>query len=99
MSDSMLPVTHPREYLPVLDRIEMALDAACGALMTLQSIDVLSAVGDCQGVDGHVAQTLWHLRREIDELRDAHTRGHSGLALGFVLARDAGNSGGDDRVG
>ena len=44
MSDSMLPVTHPREYLPVLDGIEMALDAACGALMSLQSIVVLSTV-------------------------------------------------------
>jgi hypothetical protein len=97
MSDSVLPVTHPREYLPVLDGVELALDAACGALVTLQSIDVLSTVGG--GAEGHVAQTIWHLRRAIDELREAYTQGHTGLALGFVLARDACNSSGDERFG
>jgi hypothetical protein len=99
MSDSVQPVTHPREYLPVLEGVEMALDAACGALMALQSIDVRCTAGDSQGVEGHVAQTIWHLRRAIDELRDAHTKGHTGLALGFVLARDAHNSNGEGRFG
>ena len=34
-------MTHPRDYLPILDRIGPALDATRDALMTLQSIDVL----------------------------------------------------------
>jgi hypothetical protein len=84
----MLPVTHPRDYLPLLDRIGVALDATCGALMTLQSIDALSTNGDDKQVRGHVEQAIAHLRQAIDELRDANTQGQTGLALGFVLAHD-----------
>lgn len=94
-----MPVTHPREYLPVRDRIGIALDATCGALMTLQSIDVLSTIGDDNRGDGHVARAISDLRRAIDELRDAHTQGQTGLALGFVLARDARRSCGDGKLG
>lgn len=96
----MLPVTHPRDYLPLLDRIGTALDATCGALMTLQSIDALSTVGDDKQVQGHVEQAISHLRHAVDELRDAHTQGQTGLALGFVLARDGRSSnrdGGSDQ--
>jgi hypothetical protein len=84
----MSPVPHPREYLPVLDRIATALDATCDALMTLQSLDLLATAPDGKPVDGHVARAISHLRQATDELRDAHMQGQTGLALGFVLARD-----------
>jgi len=89
-------MTHPRDYLPVLDRIGMALEATCDALMTLQSIDVLPSVPDNGNGEGHVARAVSHLRQAIDELRDAQARGQTGLALGFVLARDQRSSSGDD---
>ncbi len=80
-------MTHPRDYLPVLDRIEAALEATCAALMTLQSIDVLPSIADDAG-EVEVAQAISHLRQAIDKLRDARAEGQTGLALGFVLAGD-----------
>jgi hypothetical protein len=77
---------HPRDYLPILDRIEAALEASCGALITLQSIDG-AAIRDGDGMHGHIAEAILSLRHAIDELRNAQSRGASGLALGFVLAR------------
>jgi hypothetical protein len=85
-------MTHPRDYLPNLDRIEVALEAACDALMTLQSIDVLPGASENGHGKGHVTQAISHLRHAIDELRDARAQGQTGLALGFVLARDQHNS-------
>jgi hypothetical protein len=86
-------MTHPRDYLPILDHIETALEASCGALMTLQSIDLTSARGD-EGLPGHIAEAMLSLRLAIEELRAAHSRGASGVALGFVLARGRRNSSG-----
>ena len=88
-------MTHPRDYLPVLDRIGVALEATCDALMTLQSIDVLPSMPENGTREGHVARAISHLRHAIDELRDAQARGQTGLALGFVLARDQRSSSGD----
>ena len=88
-------MTHPRDYLPVLDRIGVALEATCDALMTLQSIDVLPTSPDDRDREGHVARAVSHLRHAVDELRDAQAHGQTGLALGFVLARDQRNSSGD----
>jgi hypothetical protein len=85
-------MTHPRDYLPILDHIEAALEASCGALMTLQSID-FSPTRDGDGMHGHVAEAIYSLRHAIDELRSAQSRGASGLALGFVLARGRRGSG------
>jgi hypothetical protein len=85
---------HPRDYLPILDHIEAALEASCGALITLQSID-LSAARDSDGLHGHIADAIFSLRHAIDELRSAQSRGASGLALGFVLARTRRGSGED----
>ena len=81
-------MTHPRDYLPVLDRIGVALDATCDALMTLQSIDALPDMHEDGLLKGHVGQAISHLRGAIDELRQAQNHGQTGLALGFVLARD-----------
>jgi hypothetical protein len=94
----MLPAPHPREYLPVLDRITTALDATCDALMALQSLDPLATVGDGQHVDGHIAQAISHLRHATDELREAQNQGQTGLALGFVLARDCRNASDDEEL-
>jgi hypothetical protein len=80
-------MTHPRDYLPVLDRIEAALEATCDALMTLQSIEALPSIPNDPG-RVHVAQAISQLRQAIDELRDAQAEGQTGLALGFVLAGD-----------
>ena len=88
-------MTQPRDSLPVLDRIGVALDSTCDALITLQSIDVPpDAPRDGDG-QGHVARAISHLRRAIDELRDAQAHGQTGVALGFVLAQDQHHSSGD----
>lgn len=92
-------MTHPRDYLPVLDCIGATLEATCDALMTLQSINLLSSVRENGHVEAHVTEAVLHLRHAIDELRDAHTQGQTGLALGFVLARDSKNSGRSSRSG
>jgi hypothetical protein len=81
-------MTYRRDYLPVLDRIEVALESSCDALMMLQSIDALTGTRADEPVAGGVATAISHLRRAIDELRDAQAQGQTGLALGFVLARD-----------
>lgn len=88
-------MTHPRDHLPVLDRIGVALEATCDALMTLQSIDVLSMIPEDANGAGNVARAITHLRQAVDELRGAQTRGQTGLALGFVLARDQRNASGE----
>lgn len=88
-------MTHPRDYLRVLDRIEVALETTCDALMTLQSIDVLPGISADGNGTGHIARAASHLREAIDELRDAQARGQTGLALGFVLARDQRSSSDD----
>lgn len=90
-------MTHPRDYLPVLDRIGVALDATCDALMTLQSIDALPDMHEDGLVAGHVATAISDLRGAIDELRAAQNHGQTGLALGFVLARDGRNPNGERR--
>jgi hypothetical protein len=82
-------MTHPRDYLPVLDRIGLALESTCDALMTLQSIAGLASkpgIGDGEG-DGHVTEAISALRHAVDELREAQIHGQTGLAMGFVLAR------------
>ena len=89
-------MTHPRDYLPGLDRIGAALEATCDALMTLQSID--APPGMPEG-EGHVARAISHLRHAIDELRDAQAQGQTGLAMGFVLARDQRNVTADSEPG
>jgi hypothetical protein len=81
-------MTHPRDYLPVLDRLEVALEATCDALMTVQSIDVPPSIPEDRNGEGHVARAIAHLRCAVDELREAQTDRQTGLALGFVLARD-----------
>jgi hypothetical protein len=91
-------MTHPRDYLPLLDRIGVALESTCDALITLQSIDVLPDAPRDETGEGHVGEAISHLRRAIEELRDAQARGQTGLALGFVLARDQRNSNGDGQL-
>ena len=90
---------HPRDYLPVLDSVGVALEATCDALMTLQSIDVLPG-GPAEATgEGRVARAISHLRDAVDELRAAQAEGQTGLALGFVLARDQRNSSADGERG
>jgi len=88
-------MTHPRAYLPVLDRIGLALEATCDALITLQSIDVLPSIPEEENGAGHVSGAILYLRRAADELREAQAEGQTGLALGFVLARDQRSSSDD----
>ena len=89
---------HRRDYLLVLDRIRVALEATCDALLTLQSIDVLANVPEEVRGDSHIAHAVADLRHAIDELRGAQAHGQSGLALGFVLAQDRPESGSNGRV-
>src|SRR2546421_308971 len=88
MSPSLLPMTHPRDYPVVLDRIGIALEATCDALMTSQSIEVLIDVRADDPALRHVADAISHLRQAVDKLRDAQAQGQTGLGLGFVLPQD-----------
>jgi hypothetical protein len=74
----------PRDRPPPINHVEAALDASCGALVTLESFcpDPLQ-VGS--GVQQHVRCALRALREAIAELRLAEAKDSSGLALGFVL--------------
>jgi hypothetical protein len=78
---------HPRDYLPALDRIEGALEASCGALLALESIN--SGTADClrdgDALQTHVGLAIDSLREAIEELRLAQSTGSSALAIGFVL--------------
>jgi hypothetical protein len=78
---------HPRDYLPALDRIEAALEASCGALVTLESIDpdAPDELEDPAGMRAHVGQAIRSLRHTIEELRLAQNNGACALAIGFVL--------------
>ncbi len=80
-------MAHPRDFLPVLDRIEAALEASCGALVTLESInsDAASGSDDRDGTAGHVGLAIRSLRTVIEELRLAQNNGACLLAIGFVL--------------
>jgi hypothetical protein len=86
-------MTHPRDYLPVLDRIGVALETTCDALMTLQAIDVLPSLPDDGTGETHIARAMEHLRDAVNELRRAQAHGQTGLAMGFVLARDQRSAG------
>jgi hypothetical protein len=78
---------HPRDYLPALDRIEAALEASCGALVTLESITPGAAKGpkDIDTTQRHLGLAVSALRDAIEELRLAQSNGSSALAIGFVL--------------
>lgn len=77
---------HPRAYFPALDRIEGALEAACGALVALQSINgAADGLGEVDGMQTHVGLAVESLREAIEELRMAQSDGASALAIGFVL--------------
>jgi hypothetical protein len=79
-------MTHPRDYLPVLDNVEAALEASCGALIALQRVDAdLADTIRPDGIHGHIERAEQRLREAIEELRQAQYSGASGLALGFVL--------------
>jgi hypothetical protein len=82
-------MTHPRDYLPGLDRIEDALEASCGALVALESIacPVSDRAYEPDGIQEHVGQAIRSLRQAIEVLRSAHSDGVDGLAMGFVLKR------------
>lgn len=78
---------HPRDYLPTLDQIEAALEAACGALITLESISPGASRGldDADEMQRHVGLAIRSLRQAIEELRLAQSNGSSALAIEFVL--------------
>jgi hypothetical protein len=70
------------------DPVEAALEASCGALITLEAIHcTAAAVGQPSGLDAHLALAARSLREAIDELRLAHSNHATGVAIGFVLDR------------
>jgi len=80
---------HPRDYLPALDRIEGALEASCGALVTLESIKgAADGLRDADGMEAYVALAIESLREAIEQLRLAQSNGSSALAIEFVLEGD-----------
>jgi hypothetical protein len=92
------PMTHPCDYLPILDRFGVALESACDALITLESIDVLPIMDSDTRAERHIAQAISHLQQAIEQVREAQAQGQTGLALGFVLARDRHSSGEDGQT-
>jgi hypothetical protein len=91
-------MTHPRDYLPALDQIEAALEASCGALVTLESLS--SGAADPAGANpaqDNLGHAIGSLRDVIDALRLAQCDASDALALGFVLeGSPARNAGGPD---
>ncbi|MGA2009947.1 MAG: hypothetical protein ABSH51_05340 [Solirubrobacteraceae bacterium] len=70
------------------DRVETALEASCGVLVTLESIHrhADESTSELLTVQAHVQQAIESLRRAIAELRLARTKSPSPMALGFVAA-------------
>ena len=83
-------MTHPRDYLPTLDRIEAALEASCGALITLESLNCPASAreGEADAVQHHIEQAIGSLRKAIESLRAAQSDGADALAFGFVFQRE-----------
>ena len=83
-------MTHPRDYLPALDQIEAALEASCGALITLESLNTRATApaGEADGVRKHTGQAMRSLREAIESLRAAQSDGADALALGFVMKQN-----------
>ena len=83
-------MTPRRDYLPALDGIEAALEASCGALITLESLGrgATRPAGKADGMQEPIAQAMRSLKQAIESLRAARTDGTGALALGFVLKRD-----------
>jgi len=75
-----------RHHRPASEQVERALEASCGALMTLESMrrDPGERDLDAIGVQGHLQQAIESLRSAIVELRLARTIPVSPIALGFV---------------
>jgi len=88
-------MTFSYDSLHTVDHVEAALEAACGALITLESAypDVASGVYEVSSVHANVARAVHSLRHAIAELRHAHSSESSGLALGFVLKGDPSGAG------
>ena len=84
-AQSVMP--HPRDYLPALDQIEAALEATCGALVTLESVksNLPDDSNDPDGMRSHLGLAMASLRHVIEELRLAENNGAYALAIGFVL--------------
>lgn len=81
-------MTNAPELKPDQDPLEAALEASCGALITLEAIHCTAAgIGEPDGVGAHLAHAVSALREAIDELRLAHINHATGVALGFVLGR------------
>jgi hypothetical protein len=70
------------------DDVEAALDASCGALMTLQSMRMQAQDSAASALTEqvHVQHAIDSLRQAILELRMARRQVASAIALGFVIA-------------
>lgn len=86
-SDVVRPMSHPHEPSSEPEYLQKALEAACDALMTLESERILSGGRREKPTEAqmHVAQAAAALRHAINELRLAHDRNASSVALGFVV--------------
>ena len=88
MCRSGFPVamSHPSDLRPEPDKLQAALEASCGALMTLQAIDRSAAAGAGEGhaLHEHLVRAIESLRSAIAELRLAHDNQASMVGLGFV---------------
>jgi hypothetical protein len=81
----MRHTNHPRDHLPALDRIEAALEASCGILVTLESLSL--DPHPPASMQDHVARAVRFFRDAIEELRQAQNNAANEHALGFVMNR------------
>jgi hypothetical protein len=92
-------MTHRDDCSVATDHIQTALEAICGALITLESICSQSARAPIPGrmLRTQLTRAIESLRQATAELRLARDEEQSVLGLGFVLAPTRGRSGGGSR--
>jgi len=87
-------MTQPDDCRPAPDHFQTALEASCGALITLESIYAQTAHGPIDGstLQPQLTEAIESLRQATAELRLARDDEPSALALGFVLRSARGGS-------
>jgi hypothetical protein len=76
-----------RDYKPVADHVEAALEDACAVLMTLESIcaGAGGVASELTSFQSRIREAVESLRYAIAELRLARAEPPTPISLGFVL--------------
>jgi hypothetical protein len=87
--------TSPTDTSRVLDRLDAALEASCGALVALESKRQCATEldGDLDDVTAEVVRTIRRLREAIAEVRSLSGAHASAVAYGFVSGTQSASPG------